>query len=312
MYCRRLNRGIAVIAIAVLVAGCGNEEKPAGDVFTVDDQGISLVGSGLSRNDILAQLVAHDGAVRHGGPLIDRTLDIHMENATMGEALGVLLAGASYQARFEHREGGRARLQTLWLGDGAMDAATAAMPEVPGIALASPLQTADGSVDGGEPFVRMLLGQYNEGDPEARKMAIMDVELTTGGVAFLDHVLKTAQDEDLLIEAIRRLEIGEEFGARWALLEALGHDNPVILLEVLASLEVWRDPTIRRYIVPLTEHGNADVREKAAELIEDLDTYAEVDLAGYAIEDDQGVDESAEPVESPITGEPEAARPATQ
>jgi hypothetical protein len=152
--------------------------------------------------------------------------------------------------------------------------------------LASPLVTSDGSIDAGEDYVKVLYQQYMDGDSEARKMAIMDVEITEGGVAFLDNVLKSAQDREVLIEAIRRLEIGEEFGAKWALLEALHHQDPVIVLEVLESIEVWRDPTIKKYIQPLTFHENPEVREKALELVDDLNTYAEVGVAAdpYEIE----------------------------
>jgi hypothetical protein len=262
--------------------------SPADDIFTVERTGITLIGNGLSRNGILNQLVEFDEAELHGGPLIDQPVDIRVERGSMGEVLGQLLTGVSYQVRLERQEGARERLHSLWLGEEAMrPQVVLRQVDTDGAAgLVSPLETMDGSVDAGEDHVTMLYRQYTSGGAEARKMAIMDVELTEGGVAFLDHVMKSAQDEEILIEAIRRLEIGEEFGAKWALLEALGHPNATIVHEVLESIEVWRDPTIRKYVLPLTFHENNEVREKALELVDDLDTYADVGVAAdpYDIE----------------------------
>ncbi len=258
------------------------------DIFTVDDSGITLIGAALSRNGILNQLVDFDEAEILGGPLIDQPVDINVTAGTMGEVLGQLLDGVSYQARFEKQSAARMRLHTLWLGTEAMkpQLVVQQVSTDDGNGLVSPLSPADGSLDAGEDYVKVVSQQYADGDSEAKKMAIMDVEVTEGGVAFLANVMRTAQDEEVLIEAIRRLEIGEEFGAKWALLKSLNHTNSTIVLEILESIEVWRDPTIKKYIEPLTFHGNKDVREKALELVDDLNTYAEVGVAAdpYDIE----------------------------
>ena len=252
------------------------ENPPTGDVFTVEPSGITLIGTRLSRNRILNQLIDFDGTAVHGGPLIDQPVDMRVVDGPMGAVLAQLLAGVSYQARLERQQQARARLHTLWLGEESMKRQVAMVQS--GIeeetGLPSPLVAADGSVDAGEEYVRMLYQQYRHGDLEAKKMAITDVEMTEGGVTFLDNVMKTAQDEEILIEVIRRLDIADAFGAKWALLEALNHPNPAVVMEVLESLEVWRDPTIRRYLLPLTFHEDIDVREKALGLVEDLDTYA--------------------------------------
>ena len=79
------------------------------DVFTIDDGGITLIGTSLSRNGILNQLVDFDEAEMKGGPIIDQPVDINVEAGTMGEVLGQLLDGVNYQARFEKQPGARMR-----------------------------------------------------------------------------------------------------------------------------------------------------------------------------------------------------------
>lgn len=268
-----------------------------GDIFNIGPNGITLIGSSLSRNGILNQLVAFDGAEQHGGPLIDQPVNVNVSDGSIGEVLAQLLDGISYQARFEKADGERTRLHSLWLGEDAMKPQLVVQQVAADAsgALISPLTPADGSLDAGEDYVKVISRQYADGDSEARKMAIMDVEVTEGGVAFLANVMQTAQDEEVLIEAIRRLEIGEEFGAKWALLESLAHPNPVIVLEILESIEVWRDPTIKKYIEPLTFHGNTDVREKALELVDDLNSYAEVGVAA----DPYGIEQATRPQLTP-------------
>ena len=98
-----------------------------------------------------------------------------------------------------------------------------------------------------------------------------------------------------MIDVIRRLESGEEFGAKWALLQSLSHPNPVIQLEILESIEVWRDPTIKKYIDRLTTHYDPGVRKKALELVDNLNTYAEIGIAA----DPYGVDEVSVQVTTP-------------
>ena len=143
--------------------------------------------------------------------------------------------------------------------------------------LPSPIVSEDGSIHGDEPYVRKQAELYKAGDVEQKKTAIIDLELSEGGVILLSHIIRNDPSRSVVVEAIQRLDLGEEFGARWALLDALDHKDPDVVLEILAAVEVWRDPTIRRYIVPLANHPDERVSAKSADLLEDLRIYADLD-----------------------------------
>lgn len=300
MTCKLLLLSTA-LAVTTLLAGCDQDQvesnpdttnksatpaatstqqvEQADTLFSASDQSITLVGNELSRNTILSRLTGYDQTAVIGGPIIDRVVAVEVRDGEMGEVLAQLLAGLDYQASFQARNGMRSRLQTLWIGDAALrpDAVVEQVSQ-PAASLASPIVTADGSLDAGESFVRKQIDQYENGDVEQKIFAVNDLELSEGGVVFLSHVIRTEQNQEVVIEAIQRLDLGEEFAARWALLDALDHPDEDVLMEVLAAIEVWRDPTIRKYLEPLSSHPSARISERARELIEDIDIYAELEL----------------------------------
>ena len=263
----------------------GSEELPF--KLSTSDSGITLTGTGLARNTILQQVIALEGAEWDGVLPPERTVDVAIVDGSIEAVLGALLPGVDYQVRMESRAGARNRLSALWLGEGPVQ-----VSQLPAGAssLESPL-LPDGVLAGTrEDHVRMLAERYASGDPEEQASAIMDTELTEGGISFIAEILNTAQDEAILLEALSRLDASDEFAARWLLLQLLGHPNRLVVLEALDAIEVWQDISIGKYLEPLVNHHDSAVREKALELLDDLASYTEVGLAGdpYNLESSGG------------------------
>ena len=234
----------------------------------IDFRAVSVVGRNLRRNELLAGLIAANGATQTGS-VADRRVDINEQQTTTAHLLALLLTDTVYSASFAPDTNGNTRLINLTLGTALHEAAEARedlLPEPEGERQIAVAETS-------EERTRELAEIIATGEPEDVTYAIDRIDITPGGVDLLTSLVVSDNPVDVQLAAMKRLDLADEYAAKGAVLEALKSPRTEVVLAAISSIDVWRDPTVLPQISALLNHGNKRVREQAQLLRDDLRSY---------------------------------------
>ena len=259
-------------------AASASSEAPAPQSRRLPEAGtwtVAYVGGAVSidafaapRRPLLQQLAERAGFALEAAPGEWPPLTLRIDAQPLEAALPLLVGEFEYRAEWA-LEAGVHRLAKLTIGAPraaarSMDGSTLRPGEV-----AASLQRALQEVRDGELGLSPedALAQLDDADPEVRVRAVLALEAEGEGLTALVRAIESDADPRVRAAATVGLEDSEDFAAVQALVGALDDPDPEVITEAIDSLEFAGDASVVPYLQPLLAHGDARVRNAAANAI---------------------------------------------
>ena len=256
-----------IFCAATTLVACGGSppgiehEHAAGATAARTLASQNIDGNLVSRNAAIAEILRRDEAQL----LTDWPVDIRtpLQDGNSATQLAQLLGDQPYRATFTTADGAQ-RLATLEIG--ALDEFDA---------IADP-DESDSALDADT----MLATQLAAADSEEQIYLIDDAELSSDNLRVLASRLKvapaTSEEAKLQQGIMRRLDLGDEVGARLAVLDALNSPNDTVVEMALDSIDTWNDRSIEPWLRAAVNHPNPIIAERIALTLSDIELIAPV------------------------------------
>ncbi|MEM7220985.1 MAG: hypothetical protein AAF515_21675 [Pseudomonadota bacterium] len=186
-----------------------------------------------------------------------------LKDGNSAAQLAQLLVDQPYRATFTTADGAQ-RLATLEIG--ALDESDAIAGD----------DESDSALDADT----TLATQLAAADSEEQIYLIDDAELSSANLRVLTSRLQvtpaTREEAELQQGIMRRLDLGDEVGARLAVLDALNSPNDTVVEMALDSIDTWNDRSIEPWLRAAADHPNPIIAERIALALSDIELIAPV------------------------------------
>lgn len=283
-------RRLAALTAVFLLGACGAEPETTptaarapqasrtNPTLQLSAGRVTLVAEGVARSALLQQLAESAGFRLEQASVDWQPIDVEIQNASLAEALDLLLEGIPYSVGYEVAPG-RAEHVVARVRVGRPEApleprsqttADRGKPK-PTDRIASPAPTRSTVAREVEPIDEEILTNLESPDPELRISGLSALGAEGEGLRVLAGVLEGDPDPDVRGTAAEELGYAGSFGAIEALLVGLDDPDPQVVVHVLEALETTADETLIPHLEPYLEHRDPTVREAVESAIEYLE-----------------------------------------
>ena len=244
-----------LIATAVLLCGCEDSRHVETTNPEVKPVSTKAPGALAARGQLLQRWADLNHAVIAGTPITSLPTRTVQPPATLlgVEPLTTLLPDQPFRVSFDKSQDGKPQITELWIGSAPLQV-TAAAPEN----LARTTELAN------------TVAEVELASAQDRQRLLDDTELNPSGIELLDAILTTSASAEARLAAVQRLDLGEEYGAKGLLLDALDDSDDNVASAALDSVERWQDVSTLNHVQRLEDHPNPGIAERAAQLAENL------------------------------------------